>query len=149
VSSSLIVASKTSIPLRAAPIEPSWIIEGNPIAANSVISRSEDGSAQTIVWECTEGRFNWYYDSEETLHVLEGSVVIESDAMAPTRFGPGDVLFFRQGAHARWNVEKKIRKLAFCRTPAPPLLVYALKAAAKVKRLMPLTTGGERRGAIR
>jgi uncharacterized protein len=147
--SCLIVASKTNIPLRDAPIEPSWIVEGSPIASNTVISRSQDGSALTIVWECTEGRFNWHYDHDETAHLLEGCVTIESAGMAPTRFGAGDVLFFRQGAHALWHVEKKIRKLAFCRTPAPPLLAYALKASARMKRLMPRGTGARPPRAMR
>jgi len=145
MSQSLIVPSKTDIPLRPAPILPAWIIDGNPMARNAVLSRSSDGAALTIVWECTEGSFNWHYDIDETIHFMEGSVVIESDSMPATRFGPGDVLFFRRGAHARWTIEKKIRKLAFCRTPAPPLLGLALKALAKAARLLPRFSGAERR----
>jgi hypothetical protein len=56
---------------------------------------------------------------------------------------------FRQGAHALWHVEKKIRKLAFCRTPPPPLLAYALKASARVKRLMPRRNGSKPPRAMR
>jgi len=61
--------------------------------------------ASTIVWECSEGKFNWYYDFDETILVLEGSIVLENDTMGPTRYGPGDVIFFRDGAHAKWHVE--------------------------------------------
>ena len=142
---SLIVPSKTDIALRAAPIEPSWIIAGNPTARNAVLSRSSDNSALTIVWECTEGAFEWRYDIDETIHFLEGSVVIESEGMPATRFGPGDVLFFRRGARARWTIETKIRKLAFCRTPSPALIGLAVKAAARVARVIPRLSGGERR----
>jgi uncharacterized cupin superfamily protein len=39
--------------------------------------------AQIIVWECSEGKFNWYYDLEETLLILEGSVVLENDTISP------------------------------------------------------------------
>jgi len=119
---SLILPSTTNVELRSAPIEPSWIIEGYPIARNALLSRSEDGTASTIVWECTEGKFDWYYDIDETIHILEGSIVLESDTMKPTKFGPGDVVFFKKGAHARWHVEGHVKKLAVCHRVLPTSL---------------------------
>ena len=120
------------------PIEPSWIIEGNPLAQCGVLSQSSDGLASTMVWECSEGKFNWYYDFDETILILEGSIVLESDTMPPTRYGPGDVVFFRDGAHARWHVEGRVKKLAFCRKTQPVLLGLALRVFSKIKRtLMP------------
>ena len=68
------------------PIPPSWIIEGNPVAQGSVLSTSADGLASTILWECTEGKFNWYYDFDETIMILEGAIVLENDTMRPTRY---------------------------------------------------------------
>jgi uncharacterized protein len=131
-----VVPLRTDVPLRPAPIEPSWIIEGNPVAHNCVLSRGSDGLALTIPWECTEGAFDWHYDYDETVHFLEGSAVIESATMAPTRFGPGDVLFFPCGAKARWKVERKVRKLAFFRTPAPAPLMFAINARAKLTQYL-------------
>ena len=90
-----------------------------------VLSKSADGLASTMVWECSEGKFNWYYDFDETILILEGSIVLESDTMPPTRYGPGDVIFFRDGAHARWHVEGRVRKLAFCRKTQPSGLGFA------------------------
>jgi uncharacterized cupin superfamily protein len=131
-----ILTSTTDVELRSAPIEPGWIIEGNPIARNATLSRSEDGAASTIVWECSEGKFNWYYDIDETIHILEGSVLLESDTMRPTRFGPGDVVFFKKGAHARWHVEGRVRKLAFCRATTPKLVGLALRVLNKLQRMV-------------
>jgi uncharacterized cupin superfamily protein len=37
----------------------------------------------TLIWACTEGKFDWYYDFDETIIVLEGSVVLESEGMPP------------------------------------------------------------------
>jgi len=118
------------------PIEPCWILEGNPVAQWCVLSKSADGLASTMVWECSEGKFNWYYDFDETIMILEGSIVLESDTMGPTRYGPGDMIFFRNGAHARWHVQGHVRKLAFCRTTQPFVMGFALRAFNKIKRAL-------------
>jgi hypothetical protein len=58
--------------------------------------------------------------------------------MPPTRYGPGDVVFFKDGAHARWHVEGHVKKLAFCRKTQPVFLGFAMRVFSKVKRtLMP------------
>jgi uncharacterized protein len=138
MSRSPIETSSLVVNLTPRPIEPSWIIEGKPDAQSCVLSKSADGMASTMVWHCTEGKFNWYYDFDETILILEGSIVLESDIMPPTRFGPGDVVFFRDGAHARWHVEGHVKKLAFCRKTQPVLLGFALRVFSKIKRtLMP------------
>jgi uncharacterized cupin superfamily protein len=135
---SLIETANLVVNLTPKPIEPSWIIEGNPVAQWCVLSKSADGLASTMVWECSEGKFNWYYDFDETIIILEGAIVLESDTMRPTRYGPGDLIFFRNGAHARWHVEGRVRKLAFCRTTQPFVLGFAMRAFNKIKRrLMP------------
>ncbi|MGA9302207.1 MAG: cupin domain-containing protein [Bradyrhizobium sp.] len=138
----LIETTNLVVNLTPRPIEPSWIIEGNPVAQCCVLSRSDDGLATTMVWECSEGKFNWYYDFDETILILEGAIVLESDILGPTRYGPGDVVFFRDGAHARWHVEGRVRKLAFCRTAQPFALGFALRVVKKVKRMT--TPSGKR-----
>jgi len=132
----LILTAKTDVELKPAPIEPSWILEGNPTATNATLSRSADGMASTIIWQCTEGKFEWHYDIDETICILEGSVVIESEGMPATRYGPGDVIFFKDGASARWHVEDHIRKIAFCRRTQPKLFGLAIRAAAKLRSLL-------------
>jgi len=136
MSRALIETAKLVVNLTPRPIEPSWIIEGNPVARSCILSQSADGLASTIVWECSEGKFDWYYDFDETILILEGSIVLESDTMRPTRYGPGDVIFFRDGAHAKWHVEGRVRKLAFCRTTQPLFLSFALRAINKFKRIL-------------
>jgi uncharacterized protein len=138
MSSALIETANLVTNLTPRPIEPSWVIEGNPVAQCCVLSKSADGLASTMVWQCSEGKFNWYYDFDETILILEGAIVLENDALRPTRYGPGDVIFFKDGAHAKWHVEGHVRKLAFCRKTQPILLGFALRVFAKIKRtLMP------------
>ena len=132
-----IVAAHSNIPLRPAPINPDWIIEGNPTASAATVSRSSDKLASTVVWECTEGKFNWHYDIDETILILEGSIMVESDEMKPTRYGPGDIVLFRKGAHARWHVERKVRKVAFCQRVQPRFFGFGLRAMGRLRRMLP------------
>ena len=71
-----VIFSKPDVELSPSPITPQWIIEGKPNARNKILSQSEDQTACTIVWDCTGGKFNWYYDFDETVHFIEGSVTI-------------------------------------------------------------------------
>jgi uncharacterized protein len=135
MSRALIEIGNTDVELTPRPIEKSWIIEGNPQATWNMLSRSADGLATTMVWHCTAGKFNWYYDFDETVLILEGAIVLENDMMKPTRYGPGDVIFFKDGAHARWHIESHVKKLAFCRKTQPAWLGFALRVAGKLKRI--------------
>ncbi|MGJ5205775.1 cupin domain-containing protein [Bradyrhizobium sp. HKCCYLR20261] len=143
MSPSLIETANLTVDLAPAPIEPSWIIEGNPTATSCTIARSSDGLGSTIVWHCTEGKFNWYYDFDETILILEGAIVLESEGMPAKRYGPGDVVFFRDGAHAKWHVEGHVKKLAFCLKTQPYVLGLAVRVINKLKRMF-LTPEGRR-----
>jgi uncharacterized cupin superfamily protein len=135
MSRALIEIAKLTVDLTPRPIEPSWIIEGKPDATWCVLSKSADGLASTMVWHCTAGKFNWYYDFDETILILEGGIVLESDTMPPARYGPGDVIFFKDGALARWHVESHVKKLAFCRKTQPVWLGFALRVVLKLKKM--------------
>jgi hypothetical protein len=136
MSRALIETGNVAASLTLRPIEPSWIIEGNPVARSAVLSKSVDGTASTVVWECSEGKFNWHYDLDETILILEGSIVLENDTMRPTRYGPGDVIFFKDGAHAKWHVEGRVRKLAFCRKTQPMLLGVVARLFFKIRKIL-------------
>ena len=136
MSPSLIETAKLTVDLTPQPIEPSWIIGGHPEARSCLLSQSADGLASTMVWECSEGRFNWYYDFDETILILEGSIVLEGDTMPATRYVAGDVIIFRDGAHARWHVEGRVRKLAFCRKTQPVWFGFALRVFLKLRKML-------------
>ena len=131
----LIETAHGNAELKPSPIVPSWIIEGSPQARASVLSKSTCGSAWTMIWSCSEGKFNWYYDVDETIMILEGSIVLESDGLPPTRYGPGDVILFREGSHAKWHVEGHVKKIAFFRRANPRILDLPIRAINKLKRL--------------
>ena len=135
MSRALIETTNLTVNLMPRPIEPSWIIEGTPDARSCMLSHSADGLASTMVWECSAGKFNWYYDFDETVLILEGSIVLESDTMPSRRYAAGDVIFFKDGAHARWHIEDRVRKLAFCRKTQPVWLGFALRVFLKLKKI--------------
>ncbi|WP_237477239.1 cupin domain-containing protein [Lichenibacterium dinghuense] len=128
-----IVHGHTAVELKPAPIRPEWIEAGDPVARNAVLSRSADGMATTMVWACTPGVFTWRYHIDETIHLLEGSVVMEDGAAPPRRLGPGDVVFFPAGAAVRWTVETPVRKLAFFRRQIPMPLGLVTRAGRDAK----------------
>jgi uncharacterized cupin superfamily protein len=115
----MISNSSTDVALNNSPINAEWILEGNPVARNRVISRGSDSLACTIVWDCTAGKFNWFYDVDETVHVIEGSVIVSDGQSPPKRLVPGSVAFFPAGTKAHWHVEKYVRKVAFCQRTLP------------------------------
>ncbi len=143
----LIETGHCNVDLKPSPIEPSWILEGNPEARSQVLSTSADGAATTLIWSCTEGKFNWYYDVDETIVILEGSIVLESEGMTPKRYGVGDVVLFRDGAHAKWHVEGHVKKVAFFRHTNPLGLGLAVRALNKLKCMF-FAAGGHHAGRV-
>lgn len=132
---------RADVVLAPAPINPSWILSGEPTARCAVLSSSADRGAWTVLWECTSGRFTWRYDIEETVHFLEGSVVIGGRGMPARRYGPGDTVHFPRGAVATWEVEGVIRKVAFCRRAPPRPLAHLLRIARGVSRRLNALAG--------
>jgi uncharacterized cupin superfamily protein len=137
----LIETGHCNMDLKPSPIEPSWITEGNPEARKHVLSTSACGTTQTLIWSCTEGKFNWYYDVDETIMILEGSIVLESEGMPPRRYGVGDVILFRHGAHVKWHVESYVKKIAFFRQTIPFGLGLPVRAVNKFKRMFSVPGG--------
>jgi uncharacterized cupin superfamily protein len=124
------------VELNPSPIRPGWVLEGNPVARNRLISSSADGTASTLIWDCTAGRFNWFYDIDETIYVIKGGVVVKDFAGAVRRLSAGDTIFFPAGARAEWHVENYIRKIAFCRVPLPRSVAFARRGYRFLKRLL-------------
>ena len=133
----------SELKLNLSPIRSNWVLEGNPVARNQLLSVSADGAARSYIWDCTAGRFNWFYEAEESIYVIEGGVTLK-DAGGVRRVGEGDTLVFAPGARVEWHVEHYIRKFALIRTPLPRPLVLAQRGYRFVKRLVGV---GERENA--
>jgi uncharacterized cupin superfamily protein len=127
------------IALLPAPIRPDWILEGHPEAKSRTIGQTHDGTTHLIVWSVTAGRFNWFYDFDETVTILDGDVYLTDGANArpgnpaERHLGPGDVVFFHNGSTATWRVPDHVRKIATVRYPLPTLVAGFYNFARTVK----------------
>ncbi|MGA7538486.1 MAG: cupin domain-containing protein [Steroidobacteraceae bacterium] len=103
--------------LTATPIARSWILEGDPAAREKRLTGSTDQLASTFMWDCTAGRFHWFYQEDEVVHVLEGCVLIEDAAGARRRLQAGDTFLFPAGSRYQWTVPHYVRKIGFRHVP--------------------------------
>lgn len=131
----LIEVGTSVVTLAPAPINPSWILEGSPTARNFCLSTSADGTASSWIWDCSAGKFNWYYSIDETVYVLEGSVILKDHAAGTRVVKAGDTIFFPAGSSAEWTVPQYIRKVAFLRSPLPRPVRLARSVYRAMKRL--------------
>jgi uncharacterized protein len=103
--------------LSPAPIPAEWIIEGHPIARNRPVYTSTDGMASTYLWDCTAGRFNWFYALDETIYLLAGAITVIDATGTRHDLKAGDIFFFPAGSRFEWSVDSYVRKVAFLHIP--------------------------------
>jgi uncharacterized cupin superfamily protein len=105
--------------LLPAPIEPHWVIAGQPRARAADLGRSPDGTCMWFQWDCTAGTFHWYFGVEETVHILQGDVRVRDASGRESHLRAGDVAVMPANAWMVWHVDDYVRKLALCRYPVP------------------------------
>lgn len=130
-----IFISTTGVALDAAPIPPAWIVAGHPQARARELSRSRDGAAVSLIWDCTAGEFDWRFGVDEWVHILEGSVHVSDEHGVWSELTPGTVALFRAGVVSRWRVEGYVRKLAICRHAMPTPMGFAVRALTRLRML--------------
>jgi uncharacterized protein len=126
-------ASLRHAALGPAPIPPAWVRSGKPVARAVTLSTSSDGTAFTAVWDCTQGSFDWRFHGDETVHILEGEVVVTEPGAPPRRLQVGDVALFHAGTTVHWEVPRYVRKLAFCRNRMPRSVLAAYRLLARLQ----------------
>jgi uncharacterized protein len=117
----------TTETLGARPIRPEWILEGQPVARSRTLFTSADGTASMLVWDCTAGRFNWFYGIDESVCILEGSVRLKDSSGNSRLVTAGDTVFFPAGSQAEWTIDKYVRKVAFLRSTVPAPVVLGIR----------------------
>ncbi len=101
------------------PIEPTWIIEGNPVASGVVLTQSPDKLLSSGLWSCTAGRFRWTFGWDEFVHILEGEVTIRDETGQTRTLTAGQTAFFPLGLNTEWSIPQFVRKVFTVRTKEP------------------------------
>jgi uncharacterized protein len=140
--SSIVIAPSDTTNLKPTPVLTDWVLAGEPETRSKLLARSRDKTSYTMVWDCTAGRFNWHYPSDETLVVLDGEAFVGTKEGEERRIGPGDGVFFPAGASATWRVSRYIRKVAFLRQTLPPPLGFGVRAWHLLLRTLGRGKGG-------
>jgi uncharacterized protein len=118
--------------LQDAPITPGHVLEGAPAARSIQLTASADGLVSTHLWDCTAGRFHWYFGVDEIVHILDGEVHVTGDDGQTVVLKVGDIGHFPLHSHSVWHVPAYVRKLAFHRAPRPVSL--PVRAVRKLGR---------------
>ncbi|MGV3548268.1 cupin domain-containing protein [Rhizobium sp.] len=115
-----IAARPEEVELVDAPINPSWVVSGNPRARMGQHSPSIDGRASTKIWDCSQGSFWWTFGDDETVVILDGEVRVTTEKGEVRTLAKGDIAYFAGGTRALWEVDSYVRKIAFCRQVITP-----------------------------
>jgi uncharacterized protein len=122
--------------LDPAPIPAGWILQGTPEARGRILCCSSDEMSLTVMWDCTAGSFNWFYDIDETVCVMEGYVIVCDSAGDSRTLFEGDIFFFPAGTRFQWTVPRYVRKLAFIHVPMSRKMRLARHIYRRVRRLL-------------
>lgn len=141
----VVIAATAEAELTPVPIPADWVIEGTPQVRSKRLTTTPDRAATAFVWACSPGRFHWYYDVDEFLHIMSGEVFVTDEKGNVRRLGPGDMAFFPAGGHSIWHVTQEIKKLAICKQAMPALFGFALRAWNKLVAILygPAEHGGQ------
>ncbi|NTE85244.1 cupin domain-containing protein [Agrobacterium rubi] len=128
----VVSAPSHAMDMQPAPINPDWIIAGDPQARMADHSKSADRAAYTALWDCTAGTFRWFFAWDETVHILEGGVHVTAEDGSVHHLNAGDVAYFKAGTWATWRVDTYVRKVAFLRRPFPAPIAFAYRLKNKL-----------------
>jgi uncharacterized cupin superfamily protein len=146
---SILIEAAESAALDPAPISPDWILAGAPEARSRILARTHDRTASIAVWECTAGRFNWYYSEDETVVIISGEVFITTEDGKERRLGQGDVGFFPAGSSCTWHISDRVRKVATLRKDLPPVLGIGVRVWHRLLRAVKLRGSSPLVSAVR
>jgi len=137
----IVIAAATTADLEPAAVTPDWVLNGMPETRSKKLARSHDRTSHVMVWDCTAGHFNWYYDKDETLVVISGEAFITNEKGEERQLGPGDVVFFPAGTSSTWRVPRYIKKVAILRHTMPRPLGFGVLAWNLLRRIVGLMRG--------
>ncbi len=88
------------------------VIEGDPRGRVHWLrtAGSTEATLMAGIFTGQPSRFNYVFETDETFHVIEGSVTITLESGESVDLVPGDIVSFPRGAHAVWDIKQPLRK---------------------------------------
>lgn len=129
-----IFGSIRKIPEVQCPIEPSSMRSGTPVMRYHEHSSTVDGFAWTMIWDCTRSTFDWYYEFDEVVVILEGSVRVTDCHGNTHTLNVGDAGYFPCGTTWFWEVDDYVRKVAFCHKDIPRGMRLPIRVIRRLQR---------------
>lgn len=117
-----------SVHMAPTTITPDWIRCGEPVSRCAELLISVDRFAWTAIWDCTRGTFEWHYELDETVCILEGEVRVTDAHGQVHTLTAGSIGYFPANTTWLWEVDDYVRKVAFCRRTVP----FGLRLIARV-----------------
>jgi uncharacterized protein len=136
VSGLILSTTQPDVELEPSSIPPEWLLSGEPTTRMKLLGKSRDRFYYVMLWECGAVSYKWHYTSDEAYIVLSGEGFMTDEKGLEHRFGPGDVAFFPAGTKAIWRHPDHFRKVAMLKDPIWSPCASALKAWAKVLRML-------------
>ncbi|MBA2542479.1 MAG: DUF861 domain-containing protein [Deltaproteobacteria bacterium] len=94
------------------------ILEGTPDARGLFTVESEDRGATAGFWSCDVGRYEFAFDYDEFIYLIEGEMTVtQGDRQWIVR--AGDTAHFPQGVTVIWEVTRRVTKYFVARAPFP------------------------------
>lgn len=102
------------------PMPEPEILEGRPDCRCVFTAQSADYGATAGFWSCDVGRYEFYFDYDEFVYLVEGELTVtecqEEDGRV-YQLKAGDTAHFPQGITTIWHVTKKMTKYFVARAP--------------------------------
>jgi uncharacterized protein len=95
------------------------ILDGTPDARAMFTAHSADANASAGFWSCDVGRYEFVFDYDEFVYLIEGEVVVSEAAPSTRTFTllPGDTAHFPQGVTTIWQINRRMTKYFVARAP--------------------------------
>ena len=85
------------------------ILDGDPNASCLFTAQSAGRRATAGFWSCDVGRYEFYFDYDEFIYLIEGEVIVTQQGRSHT-MRRGDTAHFPTGVTTIWEVTEKMTK---------------------------------------
>jgi uncharacterized cupin superfamily protein len=114
----MVTVAKRPAELPAISLQQHEILEGDPDARCAFLAKSADDNAAAGFWSCNPGRYEFEFDYDEFVYLIEGAVTVSEHGTDRTlQLAAGDSAHFPQGVTTTWHVTEKLVKYFVARRP--------------------------------